>query len=91
MSYSLPDTNGEELHQKIKRKSITMIPVDSGRWCITAVLAAQTGVSASIGKDDNTKDLLWNATSKSGKTVPEMQIEWLRENQEITVDKLISR
>ncbi len=66
MDYSLPDTNGVELLKKIKAQSPdTPVIVISGQEDIsTAVALLKQGASDYFIKDDNTKELLWNAVRK---------------------------
>jgi DNA-binding NtrC family response regulator len=63
IDYSLPDMNGLELLKKIKSTlNDTPVIVISGQEEVnTAVELIKNGAADYITKDDNTKDLLWNA------------------------------
>ncbi len=63
IDYSLPDINGVELLKKIKQQvPDTPVVVISGQEDIsTAVDLLKQGASDYFIKDDNTKELLWNA------------------------------
>ncbi|MFN8269179.1 MAG: sigma-54 dependent transcriptional regulator [Chitinophagaceae bacterium] len=82
IDYSLPDTNGEELYKKIKEinHDIPVIVISGQDDVSTAVSLLKQGVSDYLVKDDNTKDLLWNAVIKiREKQNLKQEIEQLRE------------
>ena len=90
IDYSLPDTNGEELYKKIKEinHDIPVIVISGQDDVSTAVSLLKQGVSDYLVKDDNTKDLLWNAVIKiREKQNLKQEIEQLRRGtgQEIPV------
>lgn len=63
IDYSLPDTNGIELFKNIRvaNPDIPVIAISGQEDVTTAVDFLKMGVNDYIVKDDNTKDLLWNA------------------------------
>src|SRR5690349_4605433 len=63
LDYSLPDGNGDAILKKIKDyNSATPVIIISAQEDIsTAVSLLKAGASDYFVKDDNTKDLLWNA------------------------------
>ncbi|HNP22889.1 MAG TPA: sigma-54 dependent transcriptional regulator [Panacibacter sp.] len=94
IDYSLPDTNGEELYKKIKEinHDIPVIVISGQDDVSTAVSLLKQGVSDYLVKDDNTKDLLWNAVIKiREKQNLKQEIEQLREElgKKYQFDKLI--
>jgi two-component system response regulator AtoC len=66
MDYSLPDTNGVDLLKKIKEYNpeIPVIIISGQEDVSTAVDLLKKGASDYFIKDDNTKELLWNAVSR---------------------------
>ena len=66
IDYSLPDTNGVELLQKIKQfnPEIPVIVISGQEDVSTAVELLKKGASDYFIKDDNTKELLWNAVTR---------------------------
>lgn len=66
IDYALPDTNGMDLYRRIRdAQPETPVIVISGQNDIpTAVELLRQGVHDYFGKDDNTKELLWNAVLK---------------------------
>ena len=94
IDYSLPDTNGKELYKKIKEinHDIPVIVISGQDDVSTAVSLLKQGVSDYLVKDDNTKDLLWNAVIKiREKQNLKQEIEQLREElgKKYQFDKLI--
>lgn len=67
IDYSLPDTTGDKLYEKIKEvnDSIPVIFISSQQEIPVAVKLLKLGVYDYIVKDENTKDLLWNSIIKS--------------------------
>ena len=63
IDYSLPDTNGVELLKKIKQQypEIPIVVISAQEDVSTAVDLLKKGASDYFIKDDNTKELLWNA------------------------------
>ena len=66
IDYSLPDTNGVELLKKIKQfnPEIPVIVISGQEDVSTAVDLLKKGASDYFIKDDNTKELLWNAVGR---------------------------
>lgn len=66
IDYSLPDTNGVELLSKIKQYNpeIPVIVISGQEDITTAVDLLKKGASDYFIKDDNTKELLWNAVKR---------------------------
>jgi two-component system response regulator AtoC len=66
IDYSLPDTNGVELLKKIKQQAPdTPVIVISGQEDVgTAVDLLKKGASDYFIKNDDTKELLWNAVNR---------------------------
>jgi len=66
IDYSLPDTNGVELLSKIKASNpdIPVIVISGQEDITTAVDLLKKGASDYFIKDDNTKELLWNAVKR---------------------------
>jgi len=66
IDYSLPDTNGVELLKKIKHfnSEIPVIVISGQEDVSTAVDLLKKGASDYFIKDDNTKELLWNAVER---------------------------
>lgn len=63
IDYYLPDMSGEELFQRIRTTNpqVPVIAISSQENVSTAVSMLKLGVQDYLIKDDNTKDLLWNA------------------------------
>lgn len=63
IDYSLPDTNGAELFKKIRAidATVPVIAISGQNDVHTAVGLLKQGVSDYLVKDDNIKELLWNA------------------------------
>lgn len=66
IDYSLPDTNGMELLKKIKQfnPDIPVVIISGQEDVATAVDLLKKGASDYFIKDDNTKELLWNAVGR---------------------------
>jgi two-component system response regulator AtoC len=66
IDYSLPDMNGVELLKKIKEhnQNIPVIVISGQEDITTAVDLLKQGASDYFIKDDNTKELLWNAVNR---------------------------
>ncbi len=66
IDYSLPDTNGMELLKKIKQYNpdIPVIVISGQENVSTAIDLLKKGASDYFIKDDNTKELLWNAVTR---------------------------
>lgn len=73
IDYSMPDINGIELYKQIKatHPEIPVIVISGQHDVATAVDLLKLGISEYIVKDENTKDLLWNAVIR------------IRENQKL--------
>lgn len=63
IDFSLPDFKGDKLYQKIREynNNIPVIVISGQEDIAVAVEMLKMGVTDYILKDDNTKDLLWNA------------------------------
>lgn len=63
IDFSLPDFKGDKLYQKIREfnNNIPVIIISGQEDIAVAVQLLKMGVTDYILKDDNTKDLLWNA------------------------------
>lgn len=66
LDFSLTDFTGDKLYKKIREvnDSVPVIMISGQEDISTAVNLLKMGVSDYIIKDDNTKDLLWNAIIK---------------------------
>lgn len=66
IDFSLPDINGMELFKKIKavHADIPIIVISAQEDVGTAVELLRMGATDYLVKDDNTKDLLWNAVNR---------------------------
>jgi DNA-binding NtrC family response regulator len=66
LDFSLSDFTGDKLYKKIREinDSVPVIMISGQEDISTAVNLLKMGVSDYIIKDDNTKDLLWNAIIK---------------------------
>ncbi len=71
MDYYLPDYSGENLYQKIRavNDQVPVIVISGQEDIGVAVKLLKMGVTDYFVKDDNTKDLLWNAIGKIQKMV----------------------
>lgn len=70
VDFSLPDFSGDKLYQKITatNSQIPVIIISGQEDISTAVNLLKMGVTDYLVKDDNTKDLLWNAVIKIRQT-----------------------
>jgi DNA-binding NtrC family response regulator len=66
IDYSLPDMNGVDLLKKIKEhnQNIPVVVISGQEDIATAVDLLKKGASDYFIKDDNTKELLWNAVNR---------------------------
>lgn len=66
IDYSLPDINGADLLKKIKQQApdLPVIVISGQEDVSTAVDLLRNGASDYFIKDDNTKELLWNAVAR---------------------------
>jgi two-component system response regulator AtoC len=66
LDYSLPDGNGNEVLKKIKQfnSNIPVIVISAQEDITTAIELLKAGASDYFVKDENTKDLLWNAVMR---------------------------
>ena len=82
MDYSLPDTNGMELLKKLKQQApeIPVVVISAQEDISTAVDLLKKGASDYFLKDDNTKELLWNAVKRIKETQSlKKEVEELKE------------
>jgi two-component system, NtrC family, response regulator AtoC len=82
IDFSLPDMTGDKLYQKITEinETIPIIIISGQEDIAVAVDLLKKGVSDYLVKDDNTKDLLWNAVIKIRETgMLKKEVEHLRE------------
>lgn len=82
IDFSLPDFTGDKLYQRIKEidDSIPVVAISGQEEISVAVNLLKMGVTDYLIKDENTKDMLWNAViniRKMGKLKKE--VEQLRE------------
>jgi two-component system, NtrC family, response regulator AtoC len=94
IDFSLPDYTGDKLFQKIKAAddSLPVIVISGQDEIAVAVNLLKMGVSDYIIKDDNTKDILWNAIIKIKETGRlKKEVEHLKEElgQKFSFDKSI--
>jgi len=94
VDFSLPDMTGDKLFEKIRAYNDQLpVIVISGQEEITvAVDLLKKGVTDYLVKDDNTKDLLWNAIIKARETGSlKKQVEQLKEElgQKFAFEKTI--
>lgn len=70
IDYSLPDTTGTRLLKQIKDRhpDLPVIVISGQEDITTAVDMLKSGANDYLVKDDNTKDLLWNAIKKIRET-----------------------
>lgn len=94
IDFSLPDFSGDKLYQKIKsvNDQIPVIVISGQEDIAVAVNLLKMGVTDYLIKDDNTKDLLWNAVNKIRQTgVLKKEVEHLKEElgKKFSFDKSI--
>lgn len=70
IDFSLPDYTGDKLYQKIKEtgEDIPVIVISGQDEIAIAVNLLKMGVADYLIKDDNTKDILWNAVTRIRET-----------------------
>jgi DNA-binding NtrC family response regulator len=78
IDFSLPDFTGDKLYQRIKETddSIPVLAISGQEEIAVAVNLLKMGVTDYIIKDENTKDMLWNAVvniRKMGKLKKEVE------------------
>ncbi len=82
IDFSLPDINGIDLFKKIRNTyaDIPVIVISAQEDIGTAVELLKLGVNDYLVKDENTKDLLWNAISRIRENQSlKKEVEHLRE------------
>jgi DNA-binding NtrC family response regulator len=82
VDFSLPDYTGDKLYQKIREvdEHIPVVIISGQEEIAVAVNLLKMGVADYIIKDDNTKDLLWNAIIRIRKMSKlTREVEQLRE------------
>jgi DNA-binding NtrC family response regulator len=94
IDYSLPDMNGLELYRQIRQVNadVPVVVISGQEDVATAVELLKLGVSDYLVKDDNTKDLLWNAILRIRENQQlKKEVETLREElgQKYEFEKII--
>ena len=94
MDYSLPDTTGLELFKQVRalNPDVPVIMISGQEDISTAVEMLKLGVSDYLVKDDNTKDLLWNAVIRIRENqLLKKEVETLKEElvQKYDFEKII--
>src|SRR3954467_8778013 len=94
IDYSLPDMNGAELFRKIHQinPELPIIVISGQEDVSTAVELLKSGITDYLVKNDNTKDLLWNAIIKIRENQSlKKEVEHLREElgKKYEFDKII--
>ncbi|MFM2358831.1 MAG: Transcriptional regulatory protein ZraR [Bacteroidota bacterium] len=94
VDFSLPDFTGDKLYQKIKEvdEHIPVIIISGQEEISVAVNLLKMGVTDYIIKDENTKDMLWNAVIKIRQmSTLKKEVEHLREElgQKFSFEKSI--
>ncbi|MBI1343595.1 MAG: response regulator [Terrimonas sp.] len=94
IDFSLPDMTGDQLFQKIRATNdqLPVIVISGQEEVSVAVDLLKNGVTDYIIKDDNTKDLLWNAIIKiRERGTLKKQVEQLKEElgQKFAFEKTI--
>jgi DNA-binding NtrC family response regulator len=94
IDFSLPDYNGDKLYQKIKEidDSVPVIVISGQDEIAIAVNLLKMGVADYLIKDDNTKDILWNAVTKIKETGKlKKEVAYLKEElgQKFSFDRSI--
>jgi len=66
IDFSLPDVSGDKLLQQLKQRwpDVPVIVISAQNKIATAVQLLKLGAADYLIKDDNTKDLLWNAVQR---------------------------
>ncbi len=70
IDFSLPDISGDKLLARLKQRwpEVPVIVISAQSKITTAVQLLKAGAAEYLVKDDNTKDLLWNAIQKLRET-----------------------
>jgi len=70
IDYDLPDVKGDQLLEKIREKNpdLPVIIISGQEDVSTAISLLKMGVQDYFVKDDNTKDLVWNAVNRIKET-----------------------
>jgi DNA-binding NtrC family response regulator len=70
IDFSLPDTSGDKLLARLRLRwpEVPVIVISAQSKIATAVQLLKAGAAEYLVKDDNTKDLLWNAIQKLRET-----------------------
>lgn len=94
IDFSLPDYNGDTLFQKIREinDQVPVIIISGQEEIEVAVKLLKMGVTDYLVKDDNTKDLLWNAVTRIRETGKlKKEVEHLKEElgHKFSFDKTI--
>ncbi len=94
VDFSLPDMNGQELYKQIRHTEpdVPVIVISGQEDISTAVELLKLGVSDYLVKDDNTKELLWNAVIRIRENQKlKKEVEQLREElgQKYEFEKII--
>ena len=94
IDFSLPDYKGDKLYQKIKETddSIPVIVISGQEEIAVAVNLLKMGVTDYLIKDENTKDILWNAVMRIRKMGSlKKEVEQLKEElgQKFSYEKSI--
>lgn len=94
LDYSLPDGNGAEVMHKIRQcdSSVAIIMISGQKDISTAIELLKSGASDYLVKDDNTKDLLWNAIIRLREVQSlKKEVQQLKEelNQQTDFSKII--
>jgi DNA-binding NtrC family response regulator len=94
VDFSLPDYTGDKLYEKIRQTddSIPVIAISGQEDISVAVNMLKMGITDYLVKDDNTKDMLWNAVIRIRKMGSlKKEVEQLREElgQKFSYEKSI--
>ncbi|TVT43576.1 sigma-54-dependent Fis family transcriptional regulator [Hymenobacter setariae] len=87
IDFSLPDISGDKLLARLRQRwpEIPVIIISAQNKITTAVQLLKAGATDYLVKDDNTKDLLWNAIQRLRETSA------LREQVKRLEDQLVSK
>ena len=87
IDFSLPDISGDKLLGKLRQRwpEVPVIVISAQNKITTAVQLLKAGATDYLVKDDNTKDLLWNAMQRLRETTS------LREQVKRLEDQLQSK